>query len=107
MANENLDTRPMPFAHCWIVGKVTERRKTKDGKAKLLIVSPAPDPYSHPTVFEVSADTPFANVDDLVEVTARMSTFGKSYDRRDEFGAVTKERAYIFFMNYVSHKKLN
>lgn len=96
-----------PYLHMRIAGKVIERKKTKEGKAKIIIAVPASDPFSHPSTFEISSDTAFAPMDAFVDVLVRVSSFAKNTNYKDEFGQPVKNRMYIFFLNYVSHEMVS
>lgn len=95
----------IPYGFMRLAGKIIERKKTKDGKAKLILAVPAPDAYSHPATYEISADTPFAQIDDFVDVLLKVTSYAKNTTYKDEFGQPVKNRIYMFFLNYVEHTK--
>lgn len=99
------NTSVIPYGHMRLCGKIIERKKTKEGKAKLVLAVPAPDAYSHPATYEISADTPFAAIDDFVDVLLKVTSYAKNTTYKDEFGQVVKNRIYMFFLNYVEHTK--
>lgn len=78
-------TAPLGVVH--IAGRITHRRryKTREGQPaySFILKTPAPDAFTSPGTLEVHSSMVLGEVGEDVEVTCRLSGYGRSYTVTD------------------------